>query len=135
MVWKVGSRVGGGGLSKIEWSHSECPTPGLKIYRHIFDEFTICSLCQPFLFYILVWALYNILLLVCKYYKIWNHKGVVYRWLLLITAKPLHDSDTVSVHFNHFYWMGICDKLSRHLYMLIYIYLNVDECWLISSMT
>ncbi len=29
--------------------------------------------------------------------------------------------------------MGICDKLSKHLYMLIYIYLNVDECWLISS--
>ncbi len=29
--------------------------------------------------------------------------------------------------------MGICDKLSRHLYMLTYIYLNMDECWLISS--
>ncbi len=43
-------------------------------------------------------------------------------------AKPLHNSDTVSVHFNHFYCMGICDKLSRHLSMLIYIYLYVDEC-------
>ncbi len=30
--------------------------------------------------------------------------------------------------------MGICNKLSRHLYMLTYIYLNVDECWLTSSM-
>ncbi len=30
--------------------------------------------------------------------------------------------------------MGICDKLSRHLYMLTYIYLNVGECWLTSSM-
>ncbi len=32
--------------------------------------------------------------------------------------------------------MGICDKLYRHLYMLIYIYmyLNVDVCWLTSSM-
>ncbi len=45
-----------------------------------------------------------------------------------IPAKPLlHNSDTVSVHFNHFYCMGICDKLSWHLYMLTYIYLNVDE--------
>ncbi len=44
-----------------------------------------------------------------------------------IPAKPLHNSDTVSVHFNHFYCMGICDKLSKHLYMLTYIYLNVDE--------
>ncbi len=49
-------------------------------------------------------------------------------------AKPLHNSDTVSAHFNHFYFMGICDKLSRHLYMLIYTYFNMDECWLISSM-
>ncbi len=40
----------------------------------------------------------------------------------------IHNSDTVSVHFNHFYCMGIYDKLSRHLYMLTYIYLNVDEC-------
>ncbi len=51
-----------------------------------------------------------------------------------IPAKPLHNSDTVSVNFNHFYCMGICDKLSRHLYMLTYIYLNVDEWWLTSSM-
>ncbi len=49
------------------------------------------------------------------------HTGVV-------PAKPLHNDDIVSVHFNHFYCMGICDKLSRHLYMLNYIYLNVDEC-------
>ncbi len=45
-----------------------------------------------------------------------------------IPAKPLHNSDSVSVHFNHFYCMEICDKLSRHLYMLTYIYLNMDEC-------
>ncbi len=32
-----------------------------------------------------------------------------------IPAKPLHNSDTVSVLFNYFYCMGICDKLSRHL--------------------
>ncbi len=42
-----------------------------------------------------------------------------------IPSKPLHNSDTVSVHFNHFYCMGICDKLSRHLSMLT---LNMDEC-------
>ncbi len=54
---------------------------------------------------------------------------------IVIPAKPLRNSDTVSVYFNHFYCMGICDKLSRHLYMLTYIYLNVEECWLTSSMT
>ncbi len=47
----------------------------------------------------------------------------------IIPAKPLHNSDTFPVHFNHFYCLGICDKLSKHLYMLTYIYLNVDECW------
>ncbi len=46
----------------------------------------------------------------------------------IIPAKPSHNSDTDSVHFNHFYCMGICDKLSRHFFMLTYIYLNVDEC-------
>ncbi len=51
-----------------------------------------------------------------------------------IPAKPLQNNDTVSVHFNHFYCMGICDKLSRHLSMLTYIYLNVDECLLTSPM-
>ncbi len=51
-----------------------------------------------------------------------------------IPAKPLYKRGTVSVHINHFYCMGICDKLIRHLYMLTYIYLNVDECWLTSSM-
>ncbi len=50
-----------------------------------------------------------------------------------IPAKPLHSSDIVSMHFNHFYCMGICDKLTRHLFMLTYIYLNMDECWLTSS--
>ncbi len=45
-----------------------------------------------------------------------------------IPAKPLHNHDIVSVQFNHFYCMGICGKLSRHLYMLTYTYLNVDEC-------
>ncbi len=45
-----------------------------------------------------------------------------------IPAKPVHNSDTDSVHFNHFYCIGICNKLSRHLLILTYIYLNVDEC-------
>ncbi len=30
--------------------------------------------------------------------------------------------------------MEICDKLRRDLAMFTYIYLNVDECWLTSSM-
>ncbi len=45
-----------------------------------------------------------------------------------IPAKPLHNCDIVSVHFSNFYCMGICNKLSRHLSMLTYIYLNVYEC-------
>ncbi len=45
-----------------------------------------------------------------------------------IPAEPLHNCDIVSVHFNHFPLMGICDKLSRHLSMLSCIYLTVDEC-------
>ncbi len=50
------------------------------------------------------------------------------------THITLHNCDTVSVHCNHFYCIEICDKLNKHLHMLTYIYLNVDECWLISSM-
>ncbi len=45
-----------------------------------------------------------------------------------IPAKPLHNHDIVSVLFKDFYCMGIGDKLSRHLFMLTYIYVNVDEC-------
>ncbi len=45
-----------------------------------------------------------------------------------IPTKPLYNCDIGSVHFNHLYCMGMCDKLTRHLSMLIYIYLNVDEC-------
>ncbi len=51
-------------------------------------------------------------------------------WLL---AKPLGIHDIISVHFNHF-CMWICDTVRSYLYMLTYIYLNVDECWLTSSM-
>ncbi len=43
-------------------------------------------------------------------------------------VKPLHNHDLVSVHLNHFPCTGIRDKLSRHLSMLTYVYLNVDEC-------
>ncbi len=46
---------------------------------------------------------------------------------MFIPEKPLHNDDIVPVHFNHFHCMGICDKLNRHLSMLTYIYLNVDE--------
>ncbi len=56
------------------------------------------------------------------------------QYACFIPAKTLHNSDTDSVHFNHFYCMGICDKLSRHLLILTYIYLNLDECWLTSLM-
>ncbi len=53
---------------------------------------------------------------------------------LSIPAKPLNNCGIVSEHFNHFYYMGICDKITRHLSMLPYTYLNVDECSLTSSM-
>ncbi len=55
-------------------------------------------------------------------------------YTMYILAKPLHNHDTVSVHFNYFYCTEICDKLSRDLAMLTYKYLNVDDCWLTSSM-
>ncbi len=45
-----------------------------------------------------------------------------------IPAKPLHNHDIVSVHFNHFYSTEICYKLRRNLAMFIYIYLNMNEC-------
>ncbi len=45
-----------------------------------------------------------------------------------IPNKPSHNNDTVSVHFNHFYCMEICDKLRRDLAMLTYLYVDVDEC-------
>ncbi len=37
----------------------------------------------------------------------------------IIPAKPLHNRDIASIHFNHFYCMGICHKLNWHLSMLI----------------
>ncbi len=38
-------------------------------------------------------------------------------------------------NFNYFYCMEICDILSRDLDMLTYTYLNVNDCWLTSSMS
>ncbi len=52
---------------------------------------------------------------------------VIYK-TYIIPAKPLHNHAIVSVHFNNFYCMEICDKVSRNLAMLTYIYLKVDEC-------
>ncbi len=52
----------------------------------------------------------------------------------IITAKLLHNRDIVSVHLNYFQCTEICDKLSRDLCMLSYIYLDVDEYRLTSSM-
>ncbi len=46
----------------------------------------------------------------------------------IIPAKPLHNHDIVSVHFNLFFCTDICDKLRMDLAMFNYIYLNVDEC-------
>ncbi len=40
---------------------------------------------------------------------------------ILIPAKPLHNHDIVSIHFNHLYCIGMCYKLSRDLAMLTYI--------------
>ncbi len=38
-----------------------------------------------------------------------------------IPAKPLHNYDTVSLHFNHFYCTEICDKLSDHSVEIMWI--------------
>ncbi len=51
-----------------------------------------------------------------------------------IPAKPSHNGDIVSVHFNNFYCTEICNKLRRDLAMATYIYLFVDECCLTSYM-
>ncbi len=45
----------------------------------------------------------------------------------IIPAKPLHSHDIVSVHFNHFLCMRICDTAWRHISMLTYIYLNMGS--------
>ncbi len=45
-----------------------------------------------------------------------------------IPVNPLHNSDTVTVHFNH---LRIWDKLSRHLYMLTYIYKGLNSTFLV----
>ncbi len=50
----------------------------------------------------------------------------------IIHAKLLHNHDIVSIQFNHFPRMNICDTLRRHLCMLTYIYCNVNEHWLTS---
>ncbi len=76
---------------------------------------------------------------VCILYHMWssNTRSYQQKWsggCVFIPAKPLHNHDIVSVHFNHFYCKEICDKLSRDIAMLTYIYLNVDDCWLTSSM-
>ncbi len=43
-----------------------------------------------------------------------------------IHAKPIHNHDAVSLHFNHFYCTQICDKLIRDFAIFAYIYLNLD---------
>ncbi len=62
--------------------------------------------------------------------KCWTYFSIV----LYIPAK-LQNHEIVSVHFNRCYCTDICDKLSRDLAMLTYIYLNVDNCWSTSSMS
>ncbi len=49
-------------------------------------------------------------------------------------AKPQHNYDRVSVHYHYLYCMKICDNLRRDLAIFTYIYRNVDECLLTSSM-
>ncbi len=45
---------------------------------------------------------------------------------LFIPVKPLHNRDIVSKHFNNCRsYMGICNTLTRHVFMLTYIYLNL----------
>ncbi len=41
-----------------------------------------------------------------------------------IPAKPLHNCDIVSVHFNHFHCMGICRQTKK---ALIYVNLHISQ--------
>ncbi len=46
----------------------------------------------------------------------------------IIPAQPLHNSDIVSVHFNNFPCiMMINSTLTKHLSILSYIYIYMDE--------
>ncbi len=91
----------------------------------------------------LVFLLLNMLFSFVKYFHNFpslmpfrdtSHMSVLFPFTLRIATKPSRNSNTVSVHFNHLYCTEICDKLRRDLAMLTYIYLDVDECWLMSSM-
>ncbi len=42
--------------------------------------------------------------------------------ITIMPAWPLHKHDIISVDFNHFPWIRICDILGRHLSMLTYIH-------------
>ncbi len=44
--------------------------------------------------------------------------GLIIQQKKNIPAKPLHKHVIDSIHFNNFPCMRICDKLSRHLFML-----------------
>ncbi len=69
--------------------------------------------------------------LCCKTCMISYHSVLLYTYPCWQTTGNRH---IVSIYFNHFHCMGICNKLTRHLSMLTYIYRNLDECTLISSM-
>ncbi len=60
----------------------------------------------------------------------WHHFLVsIYVYLMIFLV---HNRGIVSVYFNHFSCIEICNTLERHLSILSYINLNVDECSLIS---
>ncbi len=70
-----------------------------------------------------VWYIYRTYLTTLSTCQSWVHSYTNQCIILhiYIPAKPLHNLDIVSVHFNHFPCMGIWDKLSRHLYVNIHI--------------
>ncbi len=63
-----------------------------------------------------------------------RHGQISWQEMYNTTYLPSHYiSDTLSLHFNHFYCTEIFHKLKRDMAMLTHTYLDVDECWLISS--
>ncbi len=69
-----------------------------------------------------------------KNYFFWNEHRQTTHANVKCPISALCQTCQAITHFNHFYCIEICDKLSRDLAMVTYIYLNVDECWLTSSM-
>ncbi len=67
----------------------------------------------------------NIVVPIDKAYTVANDNSFYFSVAPASSLPSHYITMTVSVHFNHFYCMEICDKLSRYLYMSTYIYISM----------